>query len=115
MCVVGTISRWPLYGATCFHGHLRGVPDGLPTRPFEEEYDQLDVRHSRIPVLVAICRTELRFLSPVRRSTLFVIALSDIKTVEVSLLHVLFLLLLAAYSSFSRLSRLSGGSFVETR
>ncbi|KAL7065008.1 hypothetical protein AAHC03_05159 [Spirometra sp. Aus1] len=83
--VIATISSWPLYGATCFHGYLKSIPETYSVRFFQHEYGDSEFNSANIPVLVAICRTSLRFLHPSRRVILMTFAFSELKAVQKNL------------------------------
>lgn len=81
--ISGVISNWPLYGATCFHGEMRSIPEGTEAK-FKANYDDINLAVSSVPVLVAICRKAIKILHPIRRITLAKFNLSDLKSVGVS-------------------------------
>ncbi|CDS42665.1 myosin XV [Echinococcus multilocularis] len=76
------ISHWPLYGATCFHGFLKALPESQSPRVFQKYYENIDVAKSPIPIIVAICRSSICFLHPVRRVILLNYPISDLKRVR---------------------------------
>uniref|UniRef100_A0A0R3WJI4 MyTH4 domain-containing protein n=1 Tax=Hydatigena taeniaeformis TaxID=6205 RepID=A0A0R3WJI4_HYDTA len=80
--LITAISHWPLYGATCFHGFLKTLPESQSPRVFQKYYENIDVTKSPIPILVAICRSSICFLHPVRRVILMNIPISDLKRVR---------------------------------
>lgn len=76
------ISHWPLYGATCFHGFLKALPESQSPRVFQKYYENIDVAKSPIPIIVAICRSSICFLHPVRRVILLNYPISNLKRVR---------------------------------
>ncbi|KAM3179687.1 hypothetical protein ACTXT7_000128 [Hymenolepis weldensis] len=82
--LITAISHWPLYGATCFHGFLKSLPEDQSPVKFQKYYDNRDVTKPMLPILVAICRSSICFLHPVRRVILMSYSISDLKRIRVS-------------------------------
>ncbi|VUZ40861.1 unnamed protein product [Hymenolepis diminuta] len=80
--LITAISHWPLYGATCFHGFLKSIPEDQSPIKFQKYYDNRDVTKPMLPILVAICRSSICFLHPVRRIILMSYPISDLKRIR---------------------------------
>uniref|UniRef100_A0A5K3EUU6 Myosin motor domain-containing protein n=2 Tax=Mesocestoides corti TaxID=53468 RepID=A0A5K3EUU6_MESCO len=80
--LIAAISHWPLYGATCFHGFLKSLPEAHSQEFFQKYREDKNVTKAPIPILIAICRSSICFLHPVRRVILMNFPTSELKRVR---------------------------------